>query len=230
MEVYYHAVSILSCRSVSFDHPKGSRPSYIRRGLAAIRIYSIVALECSLDLPPLPILPYSLALSMGVSYQQFRSSKLITHLNRTKTSLANCCTLLEELSDSWFSAEAMARLGRTALQQMEGKLEYLSHSEGNWLRDPSGRANATESLTGTANANGQSREDRQGFIDTSFVAEAEDDHVPQTSEPLADSNDPGYDRFANIDMLFGDFLDLSLPTNFWNPVFSTEEPGEPGGV
>lgn len=25
--------------------------------------------------------------------------------------------------------------------------------------------------------------------------------------------------FADIDMFFGDFLDLSLPTNFWDPVF-----------
>jgi hypothetical protein len=27
----------------------------------------------------------------------------------------------------------------------------------------------------------------------------------------------------DIDVLFGDFLDLSLPTNFWDPVFLTEE-------
>ncbi|RJE20477.1 fungal specific transcription factor [Aspergillus sclerotialis] len=226
LEVYYHAVSILSCRSVSSDHLKGSRPSYIRRGLAAIRIHSIVALECSLDLPPLPILPYSLALSMGVSYQQFRSSKLITHLNRTKTSLANCCALLEELSDYWFSAEAMARLGRTALHQMEGKLEYLSHPEENWLRDTSGGVNATGSLT-EINATGESREDYGPSRGTPSVAGLEDNHDPlRISEPVTDSGDPGYDRFANIDMLFGDFLDLSLPTNFWDPVFSTEEPGE----
>lgn len=226
LEVYYHAVSILSCRSVSTNHPKGSKPSYIRRGLAAIRIYSIVALECSLDLPPLPILPYSLALSMGVSYQQFRSSKLITHLNRTKTSLASCCALLEELSDSWFSAEAMARLGRTALHQMEGRLEYLSHPEEDWLRDTSGGVNATGPLP-EINATGENREDYGTSHGTPSIAGLEDSHDPLgTSEPVADSGDSGYDRFANIDMLFGDFLDLSLPTNFWDPVFSTEERGE----
>lgn len=30
---------------------------------------------------------------------------------------------------------------------------------------------------------------------------------------------PEPNGFADIDMFFGDFLDLSLPTNFWDPVF-----------
>lgn len=43
-------------------------------------------------------------------------------------------------------------------------------------------------------------------------------------EPLGSHlSDTGNDSFADIDMLFGDFLDLSLPTNFWDPVFFTEE-------
>jgi hypothetical protein len=30
--------------------------------------------------------------------------------------------------------------------------------------------------------------------------------------------------FADIDNLFGEFLDLSLPTNFWDPIFVETEP------
>jgi hypothetical protein len=29
--------------------------------------------------------------------------------------------------------------------------------------------------------------------------------------------------FADIDTLFGEFLDLSLPTNFWDPIFAEGE-------
>jgi hypothetical protein len=31
------------------------------------------------------------------------------------------------------------------------------------------------------------------------------------------------DGFTDIDMLFGEFLDLSLPTNFWDPIFMEEQ-------
>lgn len=220
LELYYHAVSILSCRSYLSDRPNVSKPSYIRQGLAAIRIYSIVASECSLDLAPLPILPYSLALSMGVSYQQFRSSKLITHFHRAKTGLADCCTLLEELSVYWFSGEAMARLGRTALQQMEAKLEHLRRPENNGQRDTYGKGLSTEPQAVSVHTLGQpaSREDHGDFRDMTATSATQGDSVFQAPEP----DDSGHDGFANIDMLFGDFLDLSLPTNFWDPVFSTE--------
>lgn len=39
------------------------------------------------------------------------------------------------------------------------------------------------------------------------------------------STDPECGRFADIDFLFGEFLDLSLPTYFLDPVFlSSEQP------
>lgn len=158
---------------------------------------------------------------MGVSYQQFRSSKLITHFNRAKTSLADCCSVLEELSAYWFSAEAMARLGRTALHQMEVKLEYLSRPEENEQRSTSERVAAAEPPAVPIHPNGQpaSHEDHHGFTSMPSTSATQDAPVLQASGP----DDPGHDGFANIDMLFGDFLDLSLPTNFWDPVFFTDE-------
>lgn len=44
--------------------------------------------------------------------------------------------------------------------------------------------------------------------------------IPEFREQQVESNqDAVGDGFADIDMLFDDFLDLSLPTNFWDPVF-----------
>ncbi|RAL05045.1 transcription factor domain-containing protein [Aspergillus ibericus CBS 121593] len=228
LEMYYHAVAILSCRYKLSHRSDESRPSYTRQGLAAIRIHSIAATECSQVLPPLPIVPYALTLSMGVSYQQFRSSKLITHLDRARTSLEACCTLLEGLGVYWYSAEAMARLGRKALHQID-EVELGHHQHGR------AASLSTSGLTSTS-----APQHSSGCLPTlpssSFVAapgalsDVRSD-APSTAQvqellprPLCSQEigPPDQGNFTNIDMLFGDFLDLSLPTNFWDPVFFTE--------
>lgn len=37
--------------------------------------------------------------------------------------------------------------------------------------------------------------------------------------PVGDLDTSMQDGFADIDTLFGDFLDISLPTHFWDPIF-----------
>ncbi|RAH65851.1 transcription factor domain-containing protein [Aspergillus aculeatinus CBS 121060] len=182
LELYYHAVGILSCR-YRLSHPADlSKPSYVRQGLAAVRIHSIVATECSGSLPPLPIIPYAITLSMGVSYQQFRSSKLITHLNQARAGLEASCVLLERVSAYWSAAEAMGRLGRKALHQRIdiSNPKYQLHDHEN-----------------------------EQSLDLPSVC------TPRT--------DPECSRFADIDFLFGEFLDFSLPTNSLDPVFLSSE-------
>ncbi|PYI01058.1 fungal-specific transcription factor [Aspergillus sclerotiicarbonarius CBS 121057] len=232
LELYYHAVAILSCRYKLSHRSDESRPSYIRQGLAAIRIHSIAATECSQELPPLPIVPYALTLSMGVSYQHFRSSKLVTHLDRARTSLEACCTLLEGLGVYWYSAEAMARLGRKALHQID-EVEPGHHQHGR------AASLSTPGLTSTSappNLRGcLSTSPSSSFVAAQGVLSNVRSDAPSTAlmqelppRPLCSQEisprDPDQDNFTNIDMLFGDFLDLSLPTNFWDPVFFTEPP------
>ncbi|KAI9045111.1 transcription factor domain-containing protein [Aspergillus affinis] len=217
LELFYHAVGILSCRYKPSDRPDSSKPSYTRQNLAAIRIYSIAATECSQQLPPLPIVPYALALSMGVAYQQFRSSKLITQLNRAKASLEACCSLLEDIGSCWYSAEAMARLGRRALVLQN-------------VRSDSNRDLRSQGTSQTMSAASEQPESPASCLpfsfleDTGRIGEAPLDPsipAPTPDRPLVpDDSEPG--EFADIDMLFGDFLDLSLPTNFWDPVFFSD--------
>lgn len=237
LELYYHAVGILSCRSTLPDRPDGSSTSSIRQGLAAVRIYSIVASECAQDLPPLPIVPYALALSMGVSYQQFRSSKLITHFDRAKASLVACCSLLEGLGVYWYSAEAMARLGRKALHQIEGaKVESRGYVQEAKQKAPSGRTSISTNINNLAstmpmvpcsnNASGleSSQENNTAFFSVPSSAPSHNS-VPfgnLESQLFPGPDETGHDGFEDIDMLFDDFLDLSLPTNFWDPVFFTD--------
>ncbi|KAL4885373.1 hypothetical protein BJY04DRAFT_180790 [Aspergillus karnatakaensis] len=236
LEIYYHAISILSCRYRPTQRLDGSKPSYTRQGLAALRIYSLISTECAQDLPPLPIVPYAVALSMGVSYQQFRSSKLITHLGRARSSLEACCALLEDLGTSWYSAEAMARLGRKALRQIDdahpGETPPSSgfmlstiakHSRGNIEHNPSNLIKqgmsrvSTQPITTSSNAKIQQESNLADAI-------VPDQHGLQHVDGKLFTEDVvGGDGFADIDMLFDDFLDLSLPTNFWDPVFFSPE-------
>ncbi|KAF7586474.1 hypothetical protein BBP40_008807 [Aspergillus hancockii] len=222
LELFYHAVGILSCRHKLSGCPDGSKPSYIRQGLSAIRIHSIVATECSQYLPPIPIVPYALTLSMGVSYQQFRSSQLITHLDQAKAGLEACCTLLEELGISWYSAEAMARLGRKALHQIEG-LDFGHHELNQDPRQPLAPGNMSSKPANAENAAlCLSLPSYQGD-DIPLNSVSGTIQEPSRHGPL---DPPGNgmqnleaDGFADIDILFGEFLDLSLPTNFWDPIF-----------
>lgn len=229
--MYYHAVGILSCRPKLSDRSDGLEPSYVRQGLAAVRICSIVSSECSQGLPPLPIVPYALSLSMGVSYQQFRSSKLITHFDRAKNSLEACCTLLEGLGVYWYSAEAMARLGRKALHHIEGlKADRQAASDGtpttavNYsvsVSDPSATLSSYPYITGYGYSNASNGSELVREDPT--TAPTQDTSALESMEPYTTTDGVGNDSFADIDMLFGDFLDLSLPTNFWDPVFFTTE-------
>ena len=79
-----------------------------------------------------------------------------------------------------------------------------------------------------ADANGQrgSSKRRRSTIEVPSVPATQETPVfGPPDAPLAGPEGFGQDGFADIDMLFGDFLDLSLPTNFWDPVFTTEDQG-----
>ena len=241
LEMYYHAVGILSSRPKLSERTDRLEPSSVRQGLAAVRICSIVASECSQGLPPLPIVPYALSLSMGVSYQQLRSSKLVTHFDRAKNSLEACCSLLEGLGVYWYSAEAMARLGRKALHHIEGlKPDTRGHGFKSDRQAPSDGTPTTTAVNDSVSGSDPSATlssspyiTGYGYSNTSHGSEMvrEDPTTAPTQDTsaLASTMEPytvdsvGNDSFADIDMLFGDFLDLALPTNFWDPVFLTSE-------
>ncbi|KAJ5988229.1 transcriptional regulator family: Fungal Specific TF [Penicillium waksmanii] len=267
LELYYHCVAILSCRYKLTESLDGTRISSIRQGLAAVRIYSIVAVECDNQLPPHPIVPYAISLSMGVSYRQLRSSKLITHFNRAKASLEACCSLLEKISPQWYSAEAMARLGRKALHQMDLNPEHRRQPQPQPQPQPQAAEAPLPRLSTVRAAPAQEQEQEleleseppglglptntnsaalalaPGTIDMvsgmpSTAPECEGPGALKTplenvsasasALPLVqdfDAEAPTH-GFADIDMLFGEFLDLSLPTNFWDPVFAEEGQGQ----
>ncbi|CAI7601642.1 unnamed protein product [Penicillium discolor] len=231
LELYYHSVAILSCRYKPTEDIDNTRLSSVRQGLAAIRIHSIVASECADELPPLPIVPYSVTLSMGVSYRQLRSSRLITHFDRARASLEACRSVLENLSPYWYSAEAMARLGQKALRQIQGKPQssrtnhtgssLLAESSHNPVNTDSSVSKGLETINSAPQGNDPPRAKRQRNNSDGIapVSPAPEIAMDVLQPPVNDLDTSMQDGFTDIDTLFGDFLDISLPTHFWDPIF-----------
>lgn len=163
---------------------------------------------------------------MGVSYRQLRSSKLITHFNRARASLEACCSLLEDLSSQWYSAEAMARLGRKALQQLDHERARPGPTNAGPLAPHSSQKVPMEP-TAPPSSDIPRSPPNEDHSSLSAVAAADPDPYFSTHLPPMDDLDTTMNGFTDIDTLFGEFLDLSLPTNFWDPIFAETEPTEP---
>lgn len=180
---------------------------------------------------------------MSVSYQQLRKSKLGTYFDRAKASLEACCILLEELSLYWYSAEAMSRLGRKTLQQIEGarpnsdeKSKSQPQPFSRAARQQSTLENGLSSLDhgqstplstqcyegGHMEMNSTSLKDCDSLYGEPPISSPQDT-VSQSLERQISAEDSERNGFDDIDALFGEYLDLSLPTNFWDPIFIGNE-------
>ncbi|KAF2145133.1 uncharacterized protein K452DRAFT_356443 [Aplosporella prunicola CBS 121167] len=137
LELFYHAVSMLSHKSRSITDPVArSTPSAVRQTLSAYRVISILSHEFPTDLPPVPIVPYALALAMSVAYRQFRRSKLQGHKLRAKHDLKTCCALLGRLRATWWCAGCMADLGKAALVKADKAMEQQQQPQTHQLAAP----------------------------------------------------------------------------------------------
>ena len=168
---------------------------------------------------------------MGVAYRQLRSSRLITHLDRAKASLEACRSVLETLSPYWYSAEAMARLGQKALHQIQGKpqssrtnpirpqhVAEASHKEAS-TDGPVSEGPETMNPALQGNNSPRAKRQRNNSHGIAAVSPALEPAMDVLQPPVGDLDTSIQDGFADIDTLFGEFLDISLPTHFWDPIF-----------
>ena len=112
LEVCYNIIGILSCRAGG----PASR-SYNRRIASADRIQKLTADGRFVHLPPLPLVPYAISLSLTVAYRGLRDSHCDPE--KTQSDLAARCGILESLNKKWWTADAMAKLGRKALKNLQ---------------------------------------------------------------------------------------------------------------
>lgn len=112
LEVCYNIIGILACRA---GGPKTR--SYNRRKSSADRIQQLTAEGRQAHLPPLPLVPYAVSLSLTVAYRGLRDSH--SDPVKTQSDLAARCGILESISRTWWTADAMAKLGRKALKSLQ---------------------------------------------------------------------------------------------------------------
>ena len=128
LEIYYHAVAILTSRFRDWKPVTASNSSSIRQALSTLRMLQI-AEDLSLnELPALPIIPYTMTLCLTVTYHQCRQS-VSTMAHRATRHLTAAYTALESLANQWWVAEAMAKLGRRAME----KTRHVAQGSGQYL-------------------------------------------------------------------------------------------------
>lgn len=106
-------IAILSCRAGG-----PTTASYARRISAADRIQQLLSNGRHRLIAPIPLVPYAVGLSLTVAYRCLRDHADVDP-ERVQADLATRCETLESLSTYWWTADAMARLGRKALKSLQ---------------------------------------------------------------------------------------------------------------
>ncbi|RMZ82324.1 hypothetical protein DV738_g1742, partial [Chaetothyriales sp. CBS 135597] len=116
LELCYNVIAILSCRNSS-----PNTVSYNRRITASDRIESLLSNppDQYLNIPPLPLVPYAVSLSLTVAYRRLRDNHYHNDPEQIQSALTVRCEMLENLSTYWWTAHGMAQLGRKALRSMQ---------------------------------------------------------------------------------------------------------------
>lgn len=136
LRLFYHAVAILSHRSSA--SPDTASASYARRMASADAVVALFRAPNKALFPPLPIVPYAVALALTSYFSILRADPDSPHTAAHKTSFLCACSILEELDTYWFFAGAMAAMGRQAVERMAvkeaaGVLRVLSGGAGEEL-------------------------------------------------------------------------------------------------
>lgn len=138
IEVFYHAVSVLSCRQPLSDFQPTAPPLAhlpephlnARRSLSADRIIEIV--ESGLSSPDglcaLPFVPYAVALALSVAYRKMRYSRIPMYRLRGKNRFKDVVGLLQQLGEVYTSARVNAGLGVSILRELDKTVNELASS------------------------------------------------------------------------------------------------------
>jgi hypothetical protein len=246
LELFYHAIAITSSRSRSFKHAPKSTPSTVRQTLSTISIIAIIQEKNGRNLLPLPVVPYSLSLALSVAYKHIRQTGLVTSRIQAMARLKQCCRLLDALADTWWSADAMAKLGRRALN--EANKPPVNPKSKRERAQCIGRPRQSSHEVGSRETSVSQPEAVENLQTSTVIERNQNDRIPQNlvsehgnmitgPQPGGNSGSngdvdmtgvfaPGFNNpmafdtsFDGIDQLLGDYLDLNLPTNFGDPLF-----------
>lgn len=243
LEIFYNVVAILACRAGD-----ATTLSYQRRATAAARIQEIVtARGTDLHVPPLPLVPYAVSLSLTVAYRLLRDSKSAAEMRSAQADLSCRCEVLEKLSFRWSSAAAMAKLGRKALKSLERPFvedaaqitktmeeavapckPLANQTQAVGVDSKTSKQTGLDVLSSAAEAHANTNQHRRPLtsitVDATYDLNMANGHVQEISiEPAFNQQVNNFDGLDDLDALFGDFVDLSMPTIFQDPLFENQQ-------
>lgn len=159
-------------------------------------------------------------------------------MRSAKADLTCRCEVLEKLSARWSSAAAMAKLGRKALKSLDRPFPddaaqvadlmeeavapckpLANQMRAVGLESKSLKQTGLDVLSSAAeahaNTNQQQRPSSSMAVDSTY-----DLHIPNGQ--THDTFNQQVSNFDDLDALFGDFVDLAMPTLFQDPLFENQ--------
>jgi len=121
LELYYHAIAIISYRTRSTDDIEMAEPSAssLRQALSTQQVMRLLQHMPRQALLPLPIVPYAVSLALSSTYRQFRRTRSTVRRAIAQEQLECYVQALEGMCDSFQSASTMAVIGRRVLSQLQ---------------------------------------------------------------------------------------------------------------
>ncbi|KAG4439878.1 hypothetical protein IFR05_004654 [Cadophora sp. M221] len=136
IEVLYHAIAILSCRTKSWVDPERSSTAFLRQSLSTSILSSTFSRAPQDQLVLFPFVPYSMSLSMSIAYREMRHSKLPIHRTRSRSQFQTICDALSGLEGIFWSASTTAEMGKKLLKEIDRVFSSVSSSENMRLHQP----------------------------------------------------------------------------------------------
>lgn len=191
IEIFYHAVAILSCRFPQGGSSQSALPSRAtnsRRSLSADRITELFRDEFPGQLSYVPTIPYAVSLSLSVGYRKMRYSQISMFRKRGKRAFAANTALLKDLGEMFWCARTMAGMAEQVLQEMNKAAATIAQENSN----ENGNGNGNGGVLGREDSNGSSQ---LGGEDNSTNMAAETPRpmpraggLPMSSLPLDNGN------------------------------------------
>lgn len=226
LELFYHAISILSYRTRSTDDVELAEPSLssLRQSLSAQQVMRILNHTPMEMLLTFPMVPYAVSLALSQTYRQFRRSRSVMKRAIALEQLECYVHALENMSDHFRSALTLGTIGRKALSQIQHLNKAVARQAAEALPpqvpEASYRQNADTSSVNSA------------MLETAGTAFGNDqDEILYSLDSFGDFDglfsEDG--TLQAMDTVFDNFMGLDLPNELFNASFEAAIP-EPGPV
>lgn len=127
---------MLSCR-----HSGPDNVHYTRRLASADRILEMLGHGQHETLPPLPLVPYAMAMATTVIYRALRDR--VRDINASSRDLSLCCEALDTLGQRWTTAQGVAKLAHRLMSSSDPGISNQQRVEAPDKRDATTTAEST---------------------------------------------------------------------------------------